>query len=497
MREIMDRLNAVLTETHGRSGKWWYNAISGEVIELPEDLPHRDAVSDRPQQFGVDADTVRRLKLTYPDGDDLTWWEALGYEAQKRGWVRVGSDHGDTSTPYLYAASIPLAQATLRWMLKNAIVIDQVDVEITNPEHPLEGYGAYGEMRNEQDLTRFLRSGKFPVLKGLTETFEPGMVPITSQQLTATIKQLRDEWVSEGKVPDYRAIGDGHCYDFCREVFNRLGVPYAYGEHQPQTGIWTVRTEDYWRDDFVFSIPALRKAKEPVPTDIPTRRFAEEIGAATHEWIKHQNGLHYDATCPEGSRHFLDMPFFRDQIEGVRRDMLSETIEPGTTIRRPRWFKFWFDSRTGQMLEFSLYDHHAFHAMADPTLSAIIRNSMDGFDKFKKNFQKAYEVFMDEGQDYDVYGAFDEQIFLALSEHGYIRGTFENYTVNMDWDFEGADPKFTAARKCVGFFGDSAKRVVMDWDGMGHAEFREPDVERFVKSGKLPVREAVESGTIR
>lgn len=140
---------------------------------------------------------------------------------------------------------------------------------------------------------------------------------LTPDLLTATIKSVTADWLASGKITEVRYIGDGLCYDFAEEVHTRLGrhEDRLYGRGDLETA----ETEDYWVDDFCFDLHALRRAGEIVPDDIPANEFATKIGSATHEWMRFQ-GKHYDATAPEGVDRFLDLPFFSDQVEGLRRE---------------------------------------------------------------------------------------------------------------------------------------------------------------------------------
>lgn len=138
---------------------------------------------------------------------------------------------------------------------------------------------------------------------------------ISAAQVTETINSVISEWKSARKVSNVRQIGDGLCYDFVREVLEKLSLPYGEGKYER-------RTEDWWVDaeDFVFDIKKLKASGEPIPKDIPEIDFANVIGNATHEWIYYK-GKNYDATAPLGEKHFLDMPFFKDQIEGLRKEV--------------------------------------------------------------------------------------------------------------------------------------------------------------------------------
>lgn len=155
-----------------------------------------------------------------------------------------------------------------------------------------------------------------PEIEDLDESAAP--TRLTPSHLTAAIQETIREWIDNGTVPNVRTIGSGHCYDFAEDVMTRLGLhdDYMWGRGP----IEAKHTEDYWASEFSFDIKKLQDAGEPVPTDIPLKEFATRIGAATHEWLYFQ-GRHYDATAPEGVDHFLDIPFFKNQIEGLRAEL--------------------------------------------------------------------------------------------------------------------------------------------------------------------------------
>jgi hypothetical protein len=145
---------------------------------------------------------------------------------------------------------------------------------------------------------------------------ESGIV-LTPQLLTATIEQTIKEYKKKyrGKIKTARDIGNGYCYEFTRDVFEKLGQDIN------ENGLLQeCRSEDYEKDDFVASTKLLKAAGEIIPKDIPRKAFESLIGEATHSWIKF-NGMYYDASAPHGVRHFLEMPFFADQIAWLRNEL--------------------------------------------------------------------------------------------------------------------------------------------------------------------------------
>jgi hypothetical protein len=163
---------------------------------------------------------------------------------------------------------------------------------------------------------------------------------IDSAALTEAIRTLGAEWVSSGRVPCIRSIGDGHCYEFARGVMDRLGVDEHGAGWLPEDShgrLIDCVTEDWWSrlhdddgsdageaDAFVADLARLRREGAPLPDGIEDddQEFADVLGSMTHNWLV-LDGRHYDATCPEGVGHFLLMPFFADQVAG----WLGERVE--------------------------------------------------------------------------------------------------------------------------------------------------------------------------
>jgi hypothetical protein len=150
-----------LSEDADPTWKWWLNVNTG--VMLPVKRAHVDMTSENPGQFGVTPQMIARIKQQHPDlypeeGHDLSWWEMIRYEAQKLGWVRIGSQQEmqEVARPYIYAASIKQAQTAIRIMQRKAIIIDAVEIEITNPDEPMEGYGEFIELEDEAQIKRFM-----------------------------------------------------------------------------------------------------------------------------------------------------------------------------------------------------------------------------------------------------------------------------------------------------------------------------------------------------
>lgn len=153
---------------------------------------------------------------------------------------------------------------------------------------------------------------------------------LTHAAITAAIRAETAEWLACGRVPNVRAIGNGWCYEFCEAIYTRLGYErdYVYEEgplEKRQTQDWWARISEDEAECFVADIPRLRAEGAPLPDDLDDDTLAGLIGAATHEWIFF-DGLHFDATAPEGVDHWLKMPFFANQIAGCRAERQAAAL---------------------------------------------------------------------------------------------------------------------------------------------------------------------------
>jgi len=146
--------------------------------------------------------------------------------------------------------------------------------------------------------------------------------------IEAAIRTLTAEWIDQGLVARARDVGDGLCEEFAEAVMARL----------PEgSGATLVYSDEWWErvrlpdgspspdeaECFVTDIPRLRAEGAPLPGGIPDDRLAGLLGAATHTWIT-WNGIHFDASAPEGRAHWLLMPFYADQVAGLAGDTARE-----------------------------------------------------------------------------------------------------------------------------------------------------------------------------
>jgi hypothetical protein len=158
---MRDILNLVESPTDIQL-KWWINIRTGEIRSVSR--AHGDETTANPAAFGVSPADVERIKAENPDLDpegdgwgELSWWELVRFEAMKNGWVRAGSyqEGSEDGAPYVYAASLRMAQMAISLMMKKGWIIDACDVEITDPTTPVEGHGDFYELRGMQ-LKQFM-----------------------------------------------------------------------------------------------------------------------------------------------------------------------------------------------------------------------------------------------------------------------------------------------------------------------------------------------------
>lgn len=153
----------------------------------------------------------------------------------------------------------------------------------------------------------------------------------TRTDLSMAIRLETAQWIADGRVPDVRAIGCGPCGEFAEAVMERLGCD-GYGSGRLpedshgrlidcESADWWVRvlkadgTDAGEAECFVADVARLRREGAPLPDGLTDddAEFASFLGSLTHNWLV-LDGLHHDATCPDGAEHWLLMPFFAGQI---------------------------------------------------------------------------------------------------------------------------------------------------------------------------------------
>ena len=159
MRQIMD----LLESEDDTQVKWWINVRTGEI--RPVARAHGDETKIAPEAFGISQERIEQIKRDHPDLDpdgdgwgELSWWELIRYEAQKNGWVRAGSfqEGSDSGAPYVYALNLRAAQLAIGIMMKKGWLIDKCEIEITNPQNPVEGHGDFYELEDERQIKQFM-----------------------------------------------------------------------------------------------------------------------------------------------------------------------------------------------------------------------------------------------------------------------------------------------------------------------------------------------------
>ncbi len=148
----------------------------------------------------------------------------------------------------------------------------------------------------------------------------------TAENLSEAVINQVDRWIKEGIVKTPYEIGNGHCYEFAEEIMAYFNEPYGQGYSVADSygHLVDVTTDDWWArnpdkpeeaDMFVMDIALLRHEGAPLPewAKDDDNDFACFLGSCTHNWLV-LDGRHYDADCIQGAAHFLDMPFFAQQI---------------------------------------------------------------------------------------------------------------------------------------------------------------------------------------
>lgn len=147
--------------------------------------------------------------------------------------------------------------------------------------------------------------------------------------IEAAIRAQTAEWIANGTISCARDVGDGLCEEFAQALLGRL--PTADGTK-------LLYSEDWWArlirtdgtpcpneaETFFADIPRLRQEGAPLPTDIDDYQLACLLGSATHVWLS-WNDIHFDASAPQGCDHWLLMPFYADQISGLRQALAEKS----------------------------------------------------------------------------------------------------------------------------------------------------------------------------
>lgn len=153
------------------------------------------------------------------------------------------------------------------------------------------------------------------------------MARITRSDVSRTIRELRDEYVSSGNAADYAAINSGLCGDFSCDVISALSEAHGvtFGEipvHEhgvtdfvrtdPETG-FSIDTGGPFDRELLENWPGVKPPEGMTWDDLDALSEYAGFHAGTHVFI-HFDGLFYDAEAPDGVTSFFELPFFKRVI---------------------------------------------------------------------------------------------------------------------------------------------------------------------------------------
>lgn len=287
-------------------GTGWFESDLDEVIERLNDT------LDEPEAFGEIVSEITVDSYALADSEELVGW------AMEKGFD--GIIHRDV----FGGGGLRAAHGLLGKTTDDVHGLDRDEYDDdAEPTHL-----TYRPFHQTQIKAVFNKGTWDSKKDHVTETHEGAeqtrTTPVTPAELTAAINATIKEFVGKkARCKTVRDIGSGYCYDFVERVFERLGASHDYLWGEGPSGLKTCATEDYGYEDFRADVGLLRQAGERIPRDIPKAAFENLIGGATHMWIK-LGDLYYDATAPQGVPRFLELPFFADQIEGLRREIMTK-----------------------------------------------------------------------------------------------------------------------------------------------------------------------------
>lgn len=160
--------------------------------------------------------------------------------------------------------------------------------------------------------------------------------------MRATVADLRDEFVDDGRAASPEEINCGLCVDFAEALESRiLGTPLA---RLPGA---VLQFEDFAIDpdgdgepgDIRIEAISREPGFEPPPgltwEDLNRWRIGETV---VHAWLS-LGSLHYDAETPQGVANPLDLPCIRSTVVAVAEREDPDLVE---TLSGHGW---WSDSR--------------------------------------------------------------------------------------------------------------------------------------------------------
>lgn len=136
---------------------------------------------------------------------------------------------------------------------------------------------------------------------------------LSAQQLTHAILAVRQQYHDKGHT--LHDIGNGLCDDFVRGVMKYVKGNFGYDMIRSNT-VFDYETAQFC-DDGMLDIDLVTKHwKIKLPPHLMNEDFYIWFSGCTHVWIYHESSdKHYDAAAPEGVDVFIDLPFFKGNIE--------------------------------------------------------------------------------------------------------------------------------------------------------------------------------------
>lgn len=129
--------------------------------------------------------------------------------------------------------------------------------------------------------------------------------------ISVYIRELRDEYIQNGRAKTYEEINCGECVDFADDIEAKfiestsLSNDHFILEREDSDG-WNGDEHDKWDEKW------LAEYQSHPPAGITVSDLTDKI-KGYHCW-SYSEGKHYDAECPEGVVNFLELPFFKRHL---------------------------------------------------------------------------------------------------------------------------------------------------------------------------------------
>jgi hypothetical protein len=153
--------------------------------------------------------------------------------------------------------------------------------------------------------------------------------------ISGTIRAVLAEYLAQTFATSAQEINAGLCADFATDVIQRLpgGLRDSTATDLCVASFMKVEGDSY-ESGRPFDRKLLRKHwPEVIPpngltwADLDVLSVDAGFDEGTHVWIE-EDGLHYDAECPDGTRNFFELPFFHRVISG----WIAE-VQPNEAVR--------------------------------------------------------------------------------------------------------------------------------------------------------------------